>query len=215
LEGQVDHTLLAKTTGELSGRRDALAKEVAALDEEIEQKGPLAASATTLSTRVAELEDQLLRLTREREQAAAAVRDARHQLDLVQADRAVAEREHARLTKQVNALDARKAETEGALASLSAEVRQQDSVFATLEVLKKEQGFLRELIGAMLDDGSSARERIRELRQESEALLAQQLELEKDLFGKQTEIQLLDKEIVAKNRSLEEKEPDVSNARSF
>ena len=203
LEGQVDHTLLAKATGELSGRRDALTKEVAALDEEIEQKGPLAASATTLSTRVAELEDQLLRLTREREQAAAAVRDARHQLDLVQADRTVAEREHTRLTKQVNALDARKEETEGALASLSAEVRQQDSVFATLEVLKKEQGFLRELIGAMLDDGSTARERIRELRQESETLLAQQLELEKDLIGKQTEIQLLDKEIVAKNRSLE------------
>ena len=214
LEGQVDHTLLAKATGELSGRRDALTKEVAALDEEIEQKGPLAASATTLGTRVAELEDQLLRLTREREQAAAAVRDARHQLDLVQADRTVAEREHTRLTKQVNALDARKEETEGALASLSAEVRQQDSVFATLEVLKKEQGFLRELIGAMLDDGTTARERIRELRQESETLLAQQLELEKDLIGKQTEIQLLDKEIVAKNRSLE-KEPDVSNARSF
>jgi chromosome segregation ATPase len=215
LEGEVDHTLLAKSTGELSGRREALVKAVAELDEEIERKGPLAASATTLSTRVAELEDQLLRLTRERERAAAAVRDARHQLDLVQADRAVAEREHARLTKQVNALDARKEETEGTLASLNAEVRQQDSVFATLEVLKKEQGFLRELIGAMLDDGSAAREGIRELRQESETLLAQQLELEKDLFGKQTEIQLLDKEIVAKNRSLEEKEPDVSNARSF
>jgi chromosome segregation ATPase len=215
LEGQVDHTLLAKATGELSGRRDVLAKEVAALDLEIEQKGPLAASATTLSTRVAELEDQLLRLTREREQAAAAVRDAHHQLDMVQADRAVAEREHARLAKQVNELDARKEETEGALASLNADVRQQDSVFATLEVLKKEQGFLRELIGAMLDDGSAARERIRELRQESETLLAQQLELEKDVFGKQTEIQMLDKEIVAKNRSLEGKEPDVSNARSF
>jgi chromosome segregation ATPase len=214
LEGQVDHALLAKATGELSGRRDALVKQVAALDQEIEQKGPLAASATTLSKRVAELEDQLLSLTREREQAAAAVRDAHHQLDLVQADHAVAQREHTRLAKRVNELDARKEETEAALASLGAEVRQQDSVFATLEVLKKEQGFLRELIGAMLDDGSAARERIRELRQESETLLAQQLELEKDLFGKQTEIQLLDKEIVAKNRSLE-KEPDVSNARSF
>jgi chromosome segregation ATPase len=215
LEGQVDHALLAKATGELSGRRDALVKQVAALDQEIEQKGPLAASATTLTTRVAELEDQLLRLTREREQASAAVRDAHHQLDLVQADRAVAEREHARLSKQVNELDARKEETEAALASLNAEVRQQDSVFATLDVLKKEQGFLRELIGSMLDDGSAARTRIRELRQESESLLAQQLELEKDLFGKQTEIQMLDKEIVAKNRSLEEKEPNVSNARSF
>jgi predicted nucleic acid-binding Zn-ribbon protein len=82
-------------------------------------------------------------------------------------------------------------------------------------VLKKEQGFLRELIGAMLDDGSTARDRIRDLRQESEALLAQQLELEKQLVGKQTEIQMLDKAIVAKSRSLEGKEPDVSNARAF
>jgi hypothetical protein len=67
----------------------------------------------------------------------------------------------------------------------------------------------------MLDDGSAARDRIRDLRQESESLLAQQLELEKELIGKQTEIQMLDKAIVAKSRSLEVKEPDVSNARSF
>jgi chromosome segregation ATPase len=216
LDGEVDHALLAKAAGELSGRRDALTKDVAALDEEIQRKGPLAESAVTLATRVAELEDQLLRLTREREQAAAAVRDAHHQLDLVEADRDLAEREHARLVEQVNALDARKADTEGKLASLDAEVNQKESVFATLEVLKKEQGFLRQLIGAMVDDGSAAHERIRALRQESETLLAQQLELEKDLIGKQTEVQLLDKAIVAKNRSLEDKDPpDVSNARSF
>jgi chromosome segregation ATPase len=116
--------------------------------------------------------------------------------------------------EQVDELDARKADTEAALASLNADIRHQDSVFATLEVLKKEQGFLRELIGAMLDDGTSARERIRDLRQESESLLAQQLELEKELIGKQTEIQMLDKAIVAKSRSLE-KEPDMSNARAF
>jgi chromosome segregation ATPase len=215
LEGQVDHALLAKETGELSGRHDALTKQVAALDEEIERKGPLAESALTLGKRVAELEDQLLRLTREREQAAAAVRDAQNQLDRIAADRAVAEREHARLIEQASELDGRRAATEATLASLNAEVRQQDSVFATLEVLKKEQGFLRELIGAMVDDGSAARERIRELRQESETLLAQQLELEKELAGKQTEIQMLDKAIVAKSQSLKEGEPDVSNARSF
>jgi chromosome segregation ATPase len=215
LEGQVDHALLAKDAGELSARRDTLAKQVAALDQEIERKGPLAASATTLSARVAELEDQLLRLTREREQAAAAVRNAQRELELVQAERDLAGREHARLVEQVDELSARRADTEAALASLNAEVRHQDSVFATLEVLKKEQGFLRELIGAMVDDGSAARERIRDLRQESEALLAQQLELEKQLVGKQTEIQMLDKAIVAKSRSLEGKEPDVSNARAF
>ena len=214
LEGEVDHALLAQAAGDLGTRRAALLEEIAALDGEIARKGPLAESALTLSTRVAELEDQLLRLTREREQAAAAVREAERALELVEADRTLAEREHARLVEQVDALGARKAETEAALAALNAEVRHQDSVFATLEVLKKEQRFLRELIGAMLDDGSAARDRIRDLRRESEALLAQQLELEKQLVGKQTEIQMLDKAIVAKSRSLEEA-PDVSDARAF
>ena len=170
----------------------------------------------TLSTRVAELEDQLLRLTREREQAAAAVRAAERELELVEADRDLAEREHARLLDAVDGLGDRKADTEAALASLNAEVRHQESVFATLEVLKKEQGFLRELIGAMLDDGSAARDRIRDLRQESEALLAQQLHLEKQLIGKQTEIQMLDKAIMTKSQALgEEEKPGVSSARAF
>ena len=88
-------------------------------------------------------------------------------------------------------------------------------MFATLEVLKKEQGFLRELIGAMLDDGSATRDRVRDLRQESEALLAQQLELEKQLIGKQTEIQMLDKAIMTKSQALEEEKPGVSSARAF
>jgi chromosome segregation ATPase len=215
LEGQVDHALLAKETGELNERRDALAQEVAALDQEIERKGPLAESAMTLNTRVAELEDQLLGLTRDREQAAAAVREAERELELVEADRDLAAREHARLVEVVDQLGARKAETETALASLSAEVRHQESVFATLEVLKKEQGFLRELIGAMLDDGSAARDRVRDLRHESEALLAQQLELEKQLIGKQTEIQMLDKAIMTKSQALEEAKPGVSSARAF
>ena len=67
----------------------------------------------TLNTRVAELEDQLLRLTREREQAAAAVREAERELELVNADRDQAEREHARLAEAMDELGARKAETEG------------------------------------------------------------------------------------------------------
>lgn len=217
LQGQVDHALLAKETGELSARRDALVQEVAALDEEIERKGPLAESAMTLSTRVAELEDQLLRLTRDREQAAAAVREAERELEMVRAERDLAERDHARLLEAVDALDARKTETEATLASLNAEVRHQESVLATLEVLKKEQGFLRELIGSMIDDGSATRDRIRTLRQESEALLAQQLELEKQLIGKQTEIQMLDKAIMAKSQTLDEddEKPGVSSARAF
>jgi chromosome segregation ATPase len=215
LDGQIDHALLAKEAGELNERRDALAQEVAALDQEIERKGPLAESAMTLNTRVAELEDQLLRLTREREQAAAAMREAERELELVNADRDLAAREHARLVEALDELGARKSETEGALASLSADVRHQESVFATLEVLKKEQGFLRELIGAMLDDGSTARDRVRDLRQESEALLAQQLELEKQLIGKQTEIQMLDKAIMTKSQALEEEKPGVSSARAF
>ena len=95
-------------------------QEVAALDQEIERKGPLAESALTLSARVAELEDQLLRLTREREQAAAAVRDAQRELELVEADRALVEREHARLVERVDELGARKAETEAARAAGSA-----------------------------------------------------------------------------------------------
>ena len=104
LDGQIDHALLAKEAGELNERRDALAQEVAALDQEIERKGPLAESAMTLNTEVAGLEDQLLRLTREREQAAAAVREAERELELVNADRDQAEREHARLAEAMDSL---------------------------------------------------------------------------------------------------------------
>jgi hypothetical protein len=143
------------------------------------------------------------------------VREAARELELVNADRDQAEREHARLAEAMDELGARKAQTEGALASLNADVRHQESVFATLEVLKKEQGFLRELIGAMLDDGTATRDRVRDLRQDSEALLAQQLELEKQLIGKQTEIQMLDKAIIAKSQTLEEEKPGVSSARAF
>jgi chromosome segregation ATPase len=130
------------------------------------------------------------------------------------AERDQATDEHARLVAQADDLNARRAEAEAELASLTAEVRHQDSVFATLDVLKKEQGFLRELIGSMLDEGGVARDRVRQLRQESETLVAQQLELEKQLIGKQAEIDILDKAIVAKSEGLE-REPGVSDARSF
>jgi hypothetical protein len=55
---------------------------------------------------------------------------------------------------------------------------------------------------------------VRELRQESESLVAQQLELEKQLIGKQAEIDVLDKAIVTKSESLDP-ERGVSAARSF
>jgi chromosome segregation ATPase len=214
LRGRVDHALLAEEVAELSGRLEALTREVAALDQEIERKGPLAESAMTLNTRVAELEDQLLRLTREREQSAAAVRQAQRELELATAGRDQAADEHAGLVEQVAALDARKEQTEADLARLNAEVRHQNSVFATLEVLKKEQGFLRQLIGSMVDEGSVAHDRVRELRQESEALVAQQLDLEKQLIGKQAEIDVLEKAIATKSQSLEQ-EPSVRDARAF
>jgi chromosome segregation ATPase len=214
LQGRVDHAFLAEDVTGLSSRREALTQQVAALDREIERKGPLAESAMTLNTRVAELEDQLLRLTREREQAAAAVRQAERDLELAAAGRDLAADEHARLAEQVAALATRKEQTEADLARLNADVRHQDSVFATLEVLKKEQGFLRELIGSMVDEGSVAHDRVRELRQESEALVAQQLDLEKELIGKQAEIDVLEKAIMTKSQGLDS-EAGVSNARAF
>jgi chromosome segregation ATPase len=166
----------------------------------------------TLNTRVAELEDEVLRLTRERSAAAVALRDTEGELERVVAERDSAAAEHARLLAQTDDLSARRASAEAELAGLEAEVRHQDSVFATLEVLKKEQGFLRELIGSMIDEGGVARDRVRELRQESEALVVQQLELEKQLIGKQAEIDVLEKAIVTKSRNLD---PGVRDARAF
>jgi hypothetical protein len=142
------------------------------------------------------------------------VRQAERDLELAAAGRDLAADEHARLAEQVAALATRKEQTEADLARLNADVRHQDSVFATLEVLKKEQGFLRELIGSMVDEGSVAHDRVRELRQESEALVAQQLDLEKELIGKQAEIDVLEKAIMTKSQGLDS-EPGVSNARAF
>jgi chromosome segregation ATPase len=129
-------------------------------------------------------------------------------------DRDKAAADHAELLGQIDALAGRKEQLTTELAGLDAEVRHQEAVFATLEVLKKEQGFLRELIGSMVDEGSAARDRVRDLRQESEALFAQQLEIEKELVGKQAELDVIDKAILAKSQELEGK-PAVSDARAF
>jgi hypothetical protein len=70
------------------------------------------------------------------------------------------------------------------------------------------------LIGSMLDEGGVVRDRVRQLRQESESLVAQQLELEKQLIGKQAEIDVLDKAIVTKSQGLDP-ERGVRDARAF
>ena len=165
---------------------------------------------------MAELEDQLLRLTRERSAAAVALREAEARARAWPRRSAIWRRTSTReLVAQADDLNgAEGPQAEAELAALGAEVRHQDSVFATLEVLKKEQDFLRELIGSMIDEGGVARDRVEELRQESASLVAQQLELEKELIGKQAEIDVLDKAIVAKSESLDA-ERGVSSARAF
>jgi hypothetical protein len=87
-------------------------------------------------------------------------------------------------------------------------------VYATLEVLKKEQDFLRGLVGSMLDDGKTARQQVDDLRTESTALLAQRLELQKDLASKQAQVDVLDKAIAAKDQEVDGGH-GVRNARSF
>jgi predicted GNAT family acetyltransferase len=122
--------------------------------------------------------------------------------------------EYAELVDQVVDLRGQKAAAEAELAALGAEVKHQDSVFATLEVLKKEQDFLRGLIGTMLDEGQEARDQVDELRLESAALLNRKLTLERELISRQAEIDVLDKAILAKDRDRDD-EPGVSAARAF
>jgi AMMECR1 domain-containing protein len=107
-----------------------------------------------------------------------------------------------------------RSDAETTLAGLSAEVRHQESVFATLEVLKMEHDFLRGLIGTMVAEGHDARQAVDELRMESAALLSRRLEIEKELIGKQAEVELLDKAILAKGAKLEA-DAGVSSARAF
>jgi chromosome segregation ATPase len=189
-----------------------LGAQVALLDEEIERKGPLAESALSLSQRVAALEQELVDLTRERDRTALALRENEAGLRETTAERERAAGEHEQLIAELADLRGQKAAVETELATLSAEVRHQDSVFANLEVLKKEQDFLRGLIGTMVDEGVDARDKLDDLRLESASLQSQRLTLEKELVGKQAEIELIDKALLAKGRTLD---GDVSNARAF
>jgi chromosome segregation protein len=214
VSGALEHAVLAQDVTSLRAEQATLTDQVAALDQEIEQKGPLAESALSLNMRVAELEQQLLDLTRERDQTALALRQTEAELSLAESDRERAQGEYQQLADQVVELRGQKAAVETDLAALNAEVRHQDSVFATLEVLKKEQDFLRGLIGTMVVEGQGAREQVDQLRVESAALLTQRLEIEKDLIGKQAQIELLDKSILAKGGTLEA-DGDVSSARAF
>jgi chromosome segregation ATPase len=211
VEGQLEHALLASDVADLSARRDDLTRQVAALDEDIRRKGPLAESALALNTRVVGLEEEIIELSRERDQTAVALRQAEAELRLAQSDRAHAAGEYAELVDKLVDLREQKTAVEAELAGLGAEVRHQDSVFATLEVLRKEQDFLRGLIGTMLDEGQQARDRVEELRLESAALATQKLALEKDLINRQAEIDVLDKAIMAKDSD----KAGVSAARAF
>ena len=200
VEDRLEHALLASDVADLTARRAVLSEDVAALDEDIRRKGPLAESALALNARVVALEEEIIGLTRERDQTAAELRQTEAELRLAESDREDAAGEYARLVDQVTDLRQQRAATEAALTALGAEVKHQDSVFATLEVLKKEQDFLRGLIGTMLDEGEQARDRVDELRLESAALLNQKLTLEKELISRQAEVDVMDKAILAKDR---------------
>ncbi len=215
VEGQLDHAVLASDVTKLTAQRAELTKQVAALDADIERKGPLAEGAVALSTRIAGLQDQIVDLTRERDQAASKLHQTQSELDMALADRKLATTEAAKLAEKVSDLRGQKGDLETKLTALGAEVRNQDSVFQTLEVLKKEQDFLRGLLGNMLDEGQQAREQVNDLRQESASLVAQKLEIQKDLVSKQAQVDILDKAIMAKDQEVDGGRGGVRNARSF
>ena len=161
---ELDHALLAQDGREPAAEQTrALRGQVAALDEEIARKGPLAESALSLAQRVAALEEEILDLTRERDQTALALRETRSPSSARPVrSRASAAGEHAELVAQIDRpAHAARPAVEAELAALGAEVSIRNSVFATLEVLKKEQDFLRGLIGTMIDEGRDAREQVR------------------------------------------------------
>jgi hypothetical protein len=66
----------------------------------------------------------------------------------------------------------------------------------------------------MLDDGKAARQQVDDLRTESAALLAQRLDLQKDLTSKQAQVEVLDKAIASKDQALDAGR-GVRNARSY
>ena len=149
-----------------------------------------------------------------RDRTALALRQAEDELRLASADRERATGEARQLRAQVDELLSQKSAVATELAALSAEVRHQESVFANLEVLRKEQDFLRGLIGTMVSEGVDARDKLEDLRLESASLHSQRLEIEKALVSKQAEIELLDKALLAKGGTLDA-DGGVSNARAF
>jgi hypothetical protein len=54
----------------------------------------------------------------------------------------------------------------------------------------------------MVDDGHQARDAVNQLRIEAESLMVQKFELEKEVTGKQTQSDMLDKAITTKTRTL-------------
>ena len=87
-------------------------------------------------------------------------------------------------------------------------------MFATLEVLKKEQDFLRGLIGTMLDEGQHARQQIDDLRIGERVAAAQRIEIQKELAASRRRSSILDKAIMAKDEEVDGGH-GVRNARSF
>ena len=67
----------------------------------------------------------------------------------------------------------------------------------------------------MLDEGKDARHRSTICASESASLLAQRIENQKELVGKQAQIEILDKAIMAKDQALEAEHPGCSSARAF
>jgi chromosome segregation ATPase len=77
-----------------------------------------------------------------------------------------------------------------------------NAVFEWLEVMKKEQGFLRGLVGTMVDDGEAASDQLESIRIETETLTARREELEQELAVKRSEINQLDQQILIRNETL-------------
>ena len=214
VESRLEHAVLATDVAKLTARRAELTQQVALLDEDIRRKGPLAESAIVLTGRVSELQGQIVDLTRDRAQTELELHRVQTELRLAQADRNLAADEYTKLVGKVSNLRGQHSELEAKLNALGADVRHQDLVFATLEVLKKEQDFLRGLVGSMLDEGKDVRQQVDELRVESASLLAQRIEIQKELAGKQAQVEILDKAIMAKDQEVDNGR-GVRSARSF
>ena len=203
VEGQLEHAVLASDVTELTAQRAELTQQVAALDEEIKRKGPLADSAVALSARVAGLEDQVVDLTRDRDQAASKLHQTQSDLDMAAADRNLATTEYAKLAEKVSDLRGQKGDLEARLTELGAEVRNQDFGVRDPRGAQEGAGLPARAARHMLDEGKEARQQIDDLRAESAALVAQRLEIQKDLASKQAQVEILDKAIMAKDQEVD------------